>query len=91
MSDRCPTCGDFLDEDDAVLDQTTVMELAAAIARGDCTTAAQALDVMIRDLNRAAEIRDWIAQGRASVLARPRPLSPAIAPRAAQHEGPNHG
>lgn len=49
------------------------MDLAAAIARGDSAAAANSLNHLARDI---PTISEWIAQGRASNLARPRAATP---------------
>nr|WP_047169438.1 hypothetical protein [Sphingomonas sp. Y57] len=72
----CAVCGGPEPEDENEFSQAAVIELAAAIARGDCAAAAEALDLMVRDLTHANEIREWVAKGRASNLARPRAATP---------------
>mgnify|MGYP003350875317 CR=1 FL=1 len=61
----CPLCNE--EEPEPIeLDQTAVMELAAAIQRGDCVEAATCLDVLLRD-NPAAQ--EWADQARRSRMA----------------------
>lgn len=58
---------------DDLLDKSDVMDLAAAIARGDCAAAAECLDHMARS---DATLREWVARGRASNMARTRAATP---------------
>lgn len=54
------------------LDQTTVMDLAAAIRRGDTAEAELMLDRLVGD---DTVVRDWIQMGRFSRKARPEAIA----------------
>lgn len=65
-SEYCARCSGYLPAASDQLDQQDVMELAAAITRGDLSGARSALDTLFRADRRAEE---WIAIAKSRVSA----------------------